>query len=122
MVYKLIKSEIWRNILKKLLLSAACYAVKEMYLIININSLKSIYFACFNSVIKYGMIFLDNLSSRGKIFTLQKKTISIMVGAKPRTSCRSLMEESRDFTYIHICFTDPVSVLYIAEYETSQCQ
>jgi hypothetical protein len=54
--------------------------------------------------------FLDNLSSRGKIFTFQKKTISIMVGAKPRTSCRSLMEEIRDFTYKHICFTDPVSV------------
>jgi len=91
-------------------LSGACYAVKAMFLIINTNSLKSIYFACFFFCNKVWNDFLDNLSSRGKIFTFQKKTISIMVGAKPRTSCRSLMEEIRDFTYKHICFTDPVSV------------
>jgi len=38
-------------------LSGACYAVKAMFLIINTNSLKSIYFACFFSVTKCGMIF-----------------------------------------------------------------
>ena len=33
-----------------------------------------------------------------------------MVGVKPRTSHRSLMEEIGDFTFKHIRFTDPVSV------------
>jgi len=49
-----LKKHIEEIILK---LSEACYAVKEMFLIININSFKSIYFACFHSVTKYGMIF-----------------------------------------------------------------
>jgi len=88
----------------------ACYVIKELYLIIIINSLKSIYFACFHSVTKYGMIFLGNLPSREKIFTLQKKTISIMVGAKPRTQSRSLMEEIGDFTYIHTFHRSSMSI------------
>jgi len=40
-------------------LSGACYAVRSMVHIsdININTLKSIYYAYFHSVIKYGIIF-----------------------------------------------------------------
>ena len=46
----------------------------------------------FHSVIKYGIIFWSNSSNSGKIFTL-KKIIRLMVGAQPRTSCRSLSKQ-----------------------------
>jgi hypothetical protein len=59
----------------------------------NINTLKSIYYAYFHSVTKYGIIFWSNSSNSGKIFMLQKKTVRIMAGAQPRTSCRSLFEQ-----------------------------
>jgi IS1 family transposase len=67
--------------------------VRSMFHISNINTLKSIYFAYFHSIVQYGIIFWGNSSNSRKIFTLQKKIIRIMVGAHPRTSCRSLFKE-----------------------------
>jgi hypothetical protein len=75
-------------------LGGACYAVRWVVHISNITTFKSIYFAYFHSVIKYGIIFWGNSSNSGKIFTLQKKTVRIMVVAKPRTSCWSLFKKS----------------------------
>jgi hypothetical protein len=43
-------------------LSAACYAVRSIVHISNIDTLKSIYYAYFHSVIKYGIIFWGLLS------------------------------------------------------------
>ena len=53
--------------------SGACYAVRSMVHISNINTLKLIYYAYFHSTIKYGTIFWDNSSNSGTIFTVQKK-------------------------------------------------
>jgi hypothetical protein len=39
---------------------------------------------------KYGINFLDNSTDSKKVFTLQKKTVRIMVGVKPYYSCRYL--------------------------------
>jgi hypothetical protein len=56
----------------------------------NINTLKSIYF---HSTIKYGIILWGYSSNSGKIFTLQKKIITIMAVAKHKPSCRSLFKQ-----------------------------
>jgi IS1 family transposase len=74
-------------------LSVACYAVKSTFHISNINTLKSIYFTYFHSIIKYWIVFWGNSSNSRKIFTLQKKIIRIMVDARPRTPCRSLFKK-----------------------------
>jgi hypothetical protein len=74
-------------------LSGTCYAVRSVVHISNINTVKSIYYACFHSVIKCGVIFWGNSSKSGKIFTLHKKIVRIMAGAQPRTSCRSLFKQ-----------------------------
>jgi hypothetical protein len=81
----------WKNNIEKIIpkLSGACCALRLMVYIGNINTLKSIYYAYFHSIIKYGMVFGDNSSNSGKIFTLQKKIFRIMADAQPRTSCRS---------------------------------
>jgi len=65
-------------------LSGACYAVRSMVRISNINPLKSIYDAYVHSVIQYGTILGGISSNSGKIFTLQKKIVRIMAGAQPR--------------------------------------
>jgi hypothetical protein len=62
-------------------LSAACYAVRSMFHISNLNTLKSIYFAYFHSIVQYGIIFWGNSSNTRKVFTLQKKIIRILFGA-----------------------------------------
>jgi hypothetical protein len=55
-------------------------------------TLKSIYFAYFYTLIKYGIIFWSNLSDSKKVLTLQKKFVRIMMGVKPRNSCRDLFK------------------------------
>jgi len=74
-------------------LSGLCYVVRLMVHISNINTLKSIYYAQFHSVIKYTTILGGNSSNSRKIFTLQKQIIRCMAGAHPRTSCRSLFKQ-----------------------------
>jgi IS1 family transposase len=74
-------------------LSGACYAIRSMVPISDITTLKSIYFAYFHSIIKYGIIFWGNSSYSIKIFTLQKIIIRILADAQPRTSCRSLLKK-----------------------------
>jgi len=73
-------------------LSGACYTIRLMVHISNINTLKSIYYAYCHSVIKYGIIFGVNSSNSGKIFTLHIKIVRIMAGAQPSTVCRSLFK------------------------------
>ena len=85
-------------------LSAECYAVRQMYHICDENTLKSIYFAYFHSITKYGIIFWGNSSNSKNVFTFQKKVIRIKVGAHSRTSCRSLFKNLE---------TLPVSSQYI---------
>jgi len=82
----------WRNCIELIIpkLSGTCYADRSMDHISNFNTLKSIYFAYFHSVMKYGILFWGNSSNSGKIFMLQKQIVRIMAGAQPRTYCRSL--------------------------------
>jgi hypothetical protein len=75
-------------------LSAACYMVRQMYYICNNDTLRSIYFAYFHSIASYGIILGENSPYSKKIFTIQKRIVSIMVGAHPRTSCRRLFKKN----------------------------
>jgi hypothetical protein len=91
----------WKSHIDKLILklSGACCAVTSVVHISNINTLKSIYYVYFPSIIKYGIILRGNYSNSGKIFTLQKKIIRNMAGAQPRTTCRRPFKQFRDYTW-----------------------
>jgi hypothetical protein len=52
-----------------------------------------IYFAYFHSLKKYGIIFWGNSSDNKKVFTLQKKSLRTVVGAKPQTPCSDLFKK-----------------------------
>jgi hypothetical protein len=58
----------------------------------NINTLKSIYYAYFHSIIQYRIILWGNSSNSVKIFILQKKIIRVLAVAQLRTSGRSLLK------------------------------
>jgi hypothetical protein len=66
-------------------------------------TLKSIYFAFFHSIMRYGIIFGGSSSNSKMIFTLQKRLVRIMAGAKPRYSCRSPFYEIKIYLNRH-CF------------------
>jgi hypothetical protein len=58
----------------------------------NIDTLKSIYFAYFHTLMKYGLIFGGNSSDSKKVFTLQKKIVRLVMGVKSCNSCRDLFK------------------------------
>ena len=80
-------------------LIGACYAVRSIVHISNINTFKSISYAYVHSVIKYDTSFWGNSSNNGKIFTSQKKIVRIVAGVQPRTSCRSYLNNLRFYLY-----------------------
>ena len=65
----------WKNHVIKILpkLSRACYAVRAMYSISCLNTLKKIYFAYFHSIINYGKIFLKETPLNAKRFSWPKR-------------------------------------------------
>ena len=85
----------WKNHIEQMIpkLREACNAIRSMVHISNINTLKSIYYACFHSIIKPGIMFWGNSSNSRKIFPSQKQTVRIMAAAQPKTCCRSLFQQ-----------------------------
>jgi hypothetical protein len=63
-----------------------------------IGFLKSICFACFHSIMKYGIFFCSNSPNSKTIFTLQKRTIRIIAGVKSRNSYRNVFMRLDIFT------------------------
>jgi hypothetical protein len=54
-------------------LSAACFAVRRLFHVLNVNAVRMVYFVYFHSVIKYGIIFWGNSTDADQVFMLQKK-------------------------------------------------
>jgi hypothetical protein len=67
----------WKNCIEEMIpkLRGACYALRSMVHITNINTLKPVYYAYFHSIIKYEIIFWDNSSNIGR-FSLYKRKLS----------------------------------------------
>jgi hypothetical protein len=70
----------WKNHKEKMIpkLSEVYYAIRSMVRISNINTLKSVYYVYFNSIIKYGKIFLGEgvLFQQWENFSLYKRKLS----------------------------------------------
>jgi hypothetical protein len=63
-------------------LSTVCYMMKAIkpYTRTSINTMKKVYYSCFNSIMQYGLIFWGNSLQSIKIFRIQKNRIRIMMG------------------------------------------
>jgi hypothetical protein len=60
----------WKNHINQLVpkLSGGCYEVRSMFYISNTDTLKSIYFTYFHSLMNYGIIFWAHSSDSKKVF------------------------------------------------------
>ena len=74
-------------------LSTVCFLMRKLYYTLNINDLKTVYFAYYYSLVKYGIICWGNVSVSNKVFVLQKKIIRIMIGVGPSHTCRGLFKK-----------------------------
>jgi len=55
---------------------------------LSLDSLKSMYYSYFHSVLTYGIIFWGNTPHSNVIFRMQKRIVRILVGVRNRDSCR----------------------------------
>jgi len=50
---------------------SACYVIRSVYLLFDVSTFKTIYYAFFHSVMEYGIIFWGNSSFTKKVLQIQ---------------------------------------------------
>jgi len=87
-------------------LSVACFTIRKLTHTLNADILRMVYFAYFQPVLQYGIIFGGNSTHAQQLFKLQKRVIRIMSGTGLRSSCRNLFKcpknSGRQGTYWHL--------------------
>jgi hypothetical protein len=81
----------WKTHINSLLhkLSAVCFILRRLSHILNIDTLRVVYFVYFHMLIKYSIIFWGTSTTMIKVLLIKKRIIRIMLAIAPRTSCRS---------------------------------
>ena len=79
----------WKSHINYLLhkLSSVFYIMRRLSHLLNIQTLRTVYFAHFHSLVNYRIIFWGNTSSMHKVFLI-KKTLKTMLGISSKRSCR----------------------------------
>jgi hypothetical protein len=74
-------------------LSKACFVLRTLENILNRSSLRSAYYAYFQSILTYGIELWGCSGLAASVFKIQKRAIRIMARKPPTFSCRSLFPE-----------------------------
>jgi hypothetical protein len=74
-------------------LSTVGFLMRKLSCILSIDNLKSVYYAYYHSLVKYGIIYWGNKSDSHKVFLMQKKIIRIMMRVGPTHTCRDLFKK-----------------------------
>lgn len=64
------------------------------------NSLKTVYYANFESLVRYGIIFWGQSTDIVKTFRLQKNAIRLIFNLKQKQSCRQIFKNNRILTLV----------------------
>jgi hypothetical protein len=73
-------------------LSSAIYAIRAIKTYTSLESMRSVYFSYFHSIMTYGMIVWGNSPFSIRIFKLQKRVIRIITKSRSTDSCREFMK------------------------------
>jgi len=81
--------------------------MRDLYYYLITGSLKTVYFAHFQSLLQFGIIFCSSPTNLYKALTEQKKKIRVMLGLRQRTSCRQRFKKLQTVTVprLHILET-----------------
>jgi len=71
-------------------LSRACYAVRYVKHFMSRDTVRTIYFSYFHSILLYVIIFWGNSAYSSNIFKIQKRIIGIIMNGRNRDSCHHL--------------------------------
>ena len=94
----------WKTHGEKLVcrLNKALFALRRLKNICDVNTLKLIYYAYFESILKYGILFWGNSCYTHEAFLIQKKAVRTLLGLSSRESCRIKFVESNIWTVTNI--------------------
>ena len=104
----------WKNHVEQIThkLSLACYTVRSVKPFVLQESLKVFCYACFHSIMNYGLIFWWNSSHSENIFKIQQKIISIITRCRSRDSCRDLSTNQKILLFqLQYILTHPLLVV-----------
>jgi len=73
-------------------LSRVCYAIRYVKHFMSQDTLRTIYFSCFHSILSYGIIFWVNSAYSSNISKIQKRIIRIIMNVRNRDSCPQLFK------------------------------
>ena len=95
----------WKSHTEKIIpkLSSVCCSLRKHFFFVGIEVLCMVYFANFQSMVVYGIIFWGNSTSPSHIFLLQKKIIGIMVGVSPRCLGRGFFHKLDILNFQCLC-------------------
>lgn len=74
--------------------------------------MRTLYFGCFQSRIRYGIVLWGNSSAAARIFLDQKKAIRILAGVDAFAPCRPLFKELRVLTLYGLYILDLLTFTY----------
>jgi hypothetical protein len=83
-------------------LASACYALKKLSKMLNASVLKTVYFAHFESIVRYGLEVWGNSVHLNPVLILQKKAIRYIEKAKPLEHCRPIFVKHGILTVISL--------------------
>jgi hypothetical protein len=80
--------------------SKVCHMIKMLKDEANFYVLRNIYFAKFQSVMRYGIILWGGISKITKVLKVQKRALRLMTNKSKNESCRPVFKELKIFTVI----------------------
>jgi len=84
----------WNNHIDQMMfkLSRAYYAIRYVKQFMSHDTLRTIYFSYFHSILSYGIIFWGNSAYSSNIFKIQKRIIGIIMNGRNIDSCHQLFK------------------------------
>ena len=84
----------WKNHIDQMMfkLNRACYAVRYVKHFMSKDTLRTIYFSYFHSILSYGIIFWGKSAYSSNIFKIKGRIIRRIINARNRDSCRHLFK------------------------------
>ncbi|XP_044747620.1 uncharacterized protein LOC123308825 isoform X1 [Coccinella septempunctata] len=79
-------------------LNSVIYTFKILRDQVDVDTLKTVYFANFQSLLAYGLIFWGGGSQEERVFIVQKKALRTMFRMSYRTSCRNIFKAQNIMT------------------------
>jgi hypothetical protein len=79
-------------------LGKACYALQSLTPYLSTQTLVTVHYSLFHSVMAYGLLFWGNSTHSIQIFKLQKRAIRAIMGKQKRESGRELFKELKILT------------------------